>query len=68
MVLPKRWPMNRSAEPVRDQIPGEVQDQIIEKALERSGVSPRGLAVRFTDEALFRVRSHDLRPAKRPMT
>ena len=44
----------------------EVHDQIIELALDQSELSPRELAVRFTDEALLRVGSHGLPPAEGP--
>lgn len=33
-----------------NRIPADIHDQIIEMALERSELSPRELAVRFTDE------------------
>jgi putative transposase len=35
---------------VWNRIPSGIQDQIIELALEQSELSPRELAVRFTDE------------------
>lgn len=35
---------------VWNRVPSEIQDQIIEMALEESELSPRELAVRFTDE------------------
>ena len=40
---------------VWNRIPAEVQDQIIELALEQSELSPRELAVRFTDEQRYFV-------------
>jgi len=40
---------------VWNRLPGEVHDQIIELALERSELSPRELAVRFTDEKRYFV-------------
>ena len=40
---------------VWNRIPAEVQDQIIELALEQSELSPRELAVRFTDEKRYFV-------------
>ena len=39
----------------------ELQDQIVEMVLEQTELSPRELAVRFTDEKrYFRVRSYGL--------
>ena len=40
---------------VWNRIPAEVHDQIIELALEQSDLSPRELAVRFTDEKRYFV-------------
>jgi transposase InsO family protein len=40
---------------VWNRVPAEVRDQIIEMALEQSELSPRELAVRFTDERLYFV-------------
>ena len=40
---------------VWNRIPGNIQDQIIEMALEQSELSPRELAVRFTDEKHYFV-------------
>ena len=40
---------------VWNRIPAEVQDQIIELALDQSELSPRELAVRFTDEQRYFV-------------
>jgi putative transposase len=40
---------------VWNRLPGEIHDQIIELALERSELSPRELAVRFTDEKSYFV-------------
>ena len=40
---------------VWNRIPAEVHDQIIEMALEQSELSPRELAVRFTDEKRYFV-------------
>src|SRR5450432_1552432 len=40
---------------VWNRIPGTIQDQIIEMALEQSELSPRELAVRFTDEKRYFV-------------
>ena len=34
-------------------MPGEIHDQIIELALDQSELSPRELAVRFTDERQY---------------
>ena len=39
----------------RNRIPADIQDQIIELALEQSELSPRELAVRFTDERRYFV-------------
>jgi len=41
--------------PVWNRLPPEVQDQIIEMALEYSELSPRELAVRFTEERRYFV-------------
>jgi len=43
---------DRSSTPIRvwNRIAPEVQDQIVEMALEQTDLSPRELAVRFTDE------------------
>ena len=38
-----------------NRVPGEIHDQIIELALEQSELSPRELAVRFTDEKPYFV-------------
>src|SRR5690606_23718802 len=40
---------------VWNRIPTDIRDQIIELALERSELSPRELAVRFTDEKRYFV-------------
>ena len=40
---------------VWNRVPSEIQDQIIELALEQSELSPRELAVRFTDERRYFV-------------
>jgi putative transposase len=40
---------------VWNRLPGEIHDQIIELALEQSELSPRELAVRFTDEKRYFV-------------
>ncbi len=40
---------------VWNRIPAEIHDQIIELALEQSELSPRELAVRFTDEKRYFV-------------
>jgi transposase InsO family protein len=40
---------------VWNRLPGEIRDQIIELALEQSDLSPRELAVRFTDEKRYFV-------------
>jgi putative transposase len=40
---------------VWNRIPAEIHEQIIEMALEQSAVSPRELAVRFTDEKRYFV-------------
>ena len=40
---------------VWNRLPGEIHDQIIELALEQSELSPRELAVRFTDERCYFV-------------
>jgi transposase InsO family protein len=40
---------------VWNRIPGEIHDQIIELALDQSELSPRELAVRFTDETRYFV-------------
>ena len=40
---------------VWNRVPGEIHDQIIELALEQSELSPRELAVRFTDEKRYFV-------------
>ena len=40
---------------VWNRIPADIQDQIIEMALEQSELSPRELAVRFTDEKRYFV-------------
>lgn len=40
---------------VWNRIPGDIHDQIIELALEQSELSPRELAVRFTDEKRYFV-------------
>jgi transposase InsO family protein len=47
----------RPAAPSRvwNRIPAKIHDQIIEIALEQSELSPRELAVRFTDEARYSV-------------
>src|SRR3546814_11296445 len=44
---------------VWNRIAPEVQDQIVEMALEQSELSPRELAVRFTDERQYFVRSEE---------
>ena len=49
---------------VWNRIPSHIHDQIIELSLEQSELSPRELAVQFTDEALLRVRSHGLPSAE----
>ena len=48
---------DRSSAPSRvwNRIPGDIHDQIIELALEESELSPRELAVRFTDEKHYFV-------------
>ena len=43
---------------VWNRIASEVQDQIVEMALEQSDLSPRELAVRFTDEKRYFVSEH----------
>ena len=43
------------AEPVWNRIPAAIHDQIIELALEQSELSPRELAVQFTDEKRYFV-------------
>src|SRR5690606_36014322 len=40
---------------VWNRIGGDIQDQIVEMALEETDLSPRGLAVRFTDEKRYFV-------------
>jgi len=62
---------DRSSAPSRvwNRLPDEIHDQIIELALEQTELSPRELAVRFTDEkhyfvsesSVYRLlRAHDL--------
>ena len=48
---------DRSSAPSRvwNRVPGAIQDQLIELALEQSELSPRELAVRFTDEKRYFV-------------
>ena len=48
---------DRSSAPSRvwNRLPGEIHDQIIELALDQSELSPRELAVRFTDERRYFV-------------
>ena len=48
---------DRSSTPIRvwNRIAPEVQDQIVEMALEQTDLSPRELAVRFTDEKRYFV-------------
>jgi len=59
---------DRPSRPIRvwNRISAEVQSQIVDMALEQSELSPRELAVRFTDEKLLRVRSDRLSPAQGP--
>ena len=64
--------------PVWNRTPPDIHDQIIELALEQSELSPRELAVRFTDERRYFVseatvyrllKAHDLiRSPARPMS
>jgi len=48
---------DRSSAPSRiwNRLPGDIQDRIVELALEQSELSPRELAVRFTDEQRYFV-------------
>ena len=58
---------DRPSRPIRvwNRISAEVQSQIVDMALEQSELSPRELAVRFTDEKrYFVVRSDRLSPAQ----
>jgi transposase-like protein len=47
---------------VWNRVAPEVQDQIVEMALEQSELSPRELAVRFTDECQYCQRRSKSRP------
>ena len=52
-AAPRRWRIGPSAPSrVWNRIGDDIQDQIVEMALEETDLSPRELAVRFTDEAL----------------
>ena len=58
---------DRSPRPDRvwNRIPDGVRERIIELALDEPALSPRELAVRFTDsEKLFRLRGFGLPPAE----
>jgi putative transposase len=52
---------------VWNRIPDDIRENIIDIALDQTELSPRELAVRFTDtRKLFRVRSFGLPPAQGP--
>ncbi len=51
---------------VWNRIPGTIHDQIIEMALEQSELSPRELAVRFTDETHYFVSEATVIGCSRP--
>jgi hypothetical protein len=53
---------------VWNRIGDDIQDQIIELALEQSELSPRELAVRFTDESATSCRKPRFTACSRPMT
>ena len=53
---------------VWNRIPAEIHDQIIELALEVTDLSPRELAVRFTDEHRYFVSESTSTDCSRPMT